>query len=63
MSNDVIDAKAPLASTEQPERAVFIEACAPPSAPMAMPLQTLEVDWPARFRLAVLRPSLSGAVR
>jgi hypothetical protein len=63
MSNDVTDAGMTLASIEQSERIVFMDAYAPPSAPMAMPVQTLEVGWTARLRLAFFRPALSGAVR
>ncbi|MGX1097089.1 hypothetical protein [Amorphus sp. MBR-141] len=60
MSNDVTNADMGL-PVEPQERAAFIDAYAPPSAPMAMPLQTLEVGWSARLRLAVVRPSLVGA--
>tara|TARA_R110002020_G_scaffold36937_18_gene111489 strand:- start:1633 stop:1821 length:189 start_codon:yes stop_codon:yes gene_type:complete len=61
MSNDVFSADTGLAAAERSARADLIDAYAPPPAPMAMPLQTLEVSWLARLRLVPARPALAGA--
>jgi len=61
MRKDVSSADMGLAAGEQPERADLIDAYAPPLAPMAMPLQTLEVRWAERLRFAAVRPALGGA--
>ena len=61
MSKDVFSADTGLAAAERSARADLIDAYAPPPAPLAMPLQTLEVGWAERLRLVPARPALSAS--